>query len=139
MMRFLCQPRRALLAGLVVGAAVGLLVACGGAAKPSAAAALVARGRQLYVADGCESCHSLNGAASTGPTWKRLYASRVLLSSGRTIFAGGAYLTRHIVDPNAMTVHGYPGSVMADAISGDHLAAKPADVRALVALIESVR
>jgi hypothetical protein len=38
-----------------------------------------------------------------------------------------------------MTVNGYPGEVMAEAIQGDHLASKPADVRALVAFIETLK
>ena len=72
-------------------------------------------------------------------SWKGLYGSRVHLTSGVTVVADAAYLTKHIVDPNAMTVSGYPGDVMAEAIQGDDLASKPADVRALVAFIESVK
>jgi cytochrome c oxidase subunit II len=119
-----------------------LLSACGGStATPSSAAHLtpLQRGKQLYMADGCEDCHSLSGAAGTGPTWKGLFESRVALSSGRTVTADAAYLTKHIVDPDAMTVSGFPGSVMAEAIQSDGLAHKPADVRALVALIKSLK
>jgi hypothetical protein len=55
------------------------------------------------------------------------------------VLANAAYLTKHIVDPDAMTVNDFPGSVMAEAIQADHLARKPADVRALVAFIESLK
>ena len=111
----------------------------GGNAKATGGSSLVAQGRQLYVTQGCESCHTLNGNLSTGPSWKGLYGSRVRLANGRTVVATAAYLTKHTVDPNALTVSGYPGDVMAEAIQGDDLGRKPAYVRALVAFIESVR
>jgi cytochrome c oxidase subunit II len=118
------------------------LAACGGSAtsaRSSAHLTPLARGKQLYQADGCEDCHTLGGGVDTGPTWKGLYESRVTLSNGRTVTADVAYLTKHIVDPDAMTVRGFPGSVMAEAIQSDGLAQKPADVRALVALIKSLK
>jgi cytochrome c oxidase subunit 2 len=102
-------------------------------------AGLVARGRSLYTADGCSACHSLNGSRMTGPTWKGLAGSRVTLANGRTVVATAGYLTRHIVEPNALTVRGYPGGVMAQAIEGFDLGRKPADVRAIIAFIQSVR
>ena len=55
------------------------------------------------------------------------------------MIATAAYLTKHIVDPDAMTVSGFPGGVMAEAIQSDALASKPADVRALVAFIEQLK
>ncbi len=61
------------------------------------------------------------------------------LSAGGTLTADDAYLTRHIIEPNALTVAGYPGQVMAEAIAAFHLKSKPADVQALVAFIGSVR
>jgi cytochrome c oxidase subunit 2 len=122
---------------LVAVAAVATAACAGNAPVQLAKHALT--GRQLYVADGCEDCHSLDGTPSTGPTWRGLYGSRVELASGRFVTANAAYLVRHIVAPNAMTVHGYPGSVMAQAIAGDQLARRPAEVRKLVAFIESLR
>jgi mono/diheme cytochrome c family protein len=129
-------------AAIVAITLAALLAACGSgsAAKSSGARlTLLERGKQLYAADGCEDCHSLNGKPGSGPTWKGLYGGAVELSSGRTVTADVAYLTKHIVDPNAMTVRGFPGSVMAEAIQSDGLAGNPADVRALVALIKSLK
>lgn len=100
---------------------------------------LVARGRMLYQTDGCAGCHSLNGTRLTGPSWKGLAGSQVKLSSGRAVTADNAYLTKHIVEPNALTVQGYPADVMAQAIETLDLKSKPADVRALVAFIRSLR
>lgn len=100
---------------------------------------LVARGRALYQTDGCAGCHSLSGTRLAGPSWKGLAGSQVKLSNGRTITADDAYLTKHITEPNALTVHGYPAEVMAQAIETLDLKNKPAEVRALVAFIDSLR
>jgi cytochrome c1 len=132
----------ATLCGVVAAAA--LISACGGSASSTHTAAkhptsLAAQGRLLYASEGCEDCHSLDGTPDTGPSWKGLYGSRVHLTSGRTVIATAAYLTKHIVDPDAMTVSGFPGGVMAEAIQSDALASKPADVRALVAFIEQLK
>ena len=145
------MPRRALvhvlLTALAALAFAVLVAACGSSAPKhpksthtatSPSATLLSTGKQLYASDGCEDCHSLNGTPDTGPTWKGLYGSRVELTNGHTVTADSAYLTEHIVNPNALTVRGFPGSVMEEAIAGDGLPNKPADVRALVALIESL-
>jgi Cytochrome c len=105
---------------------------------PSAAGPLAARGAKLYQADGCAGCHSLNGTRLTGPSWRGLAGSRVELSDGKTVIASDAYLARHIVEPDAFTVQGYPSQVMAEAITALDLKSKPADVRALVAFIDSL-
>jgi cytochrome c oxidase subunit 2 len=134
------------LSAFAVLALAALLGACGSSkptkrpatASTSTGTSLLATGRHLYTAEGCEDCHSLNGTPDTGPTWKGLYGSRVELTNGHTVTADSAYLTEHIVNPNALTVRGFPGSVMEEAIAGDGLPNKPADVRALVALIESL-
>lgn len=138
----------ALLATLAALSFAVLVAACGSSTPKqprsvhtatSPGATLLSTGKQLYASDGCEDCHSLNGTPDTGPTWKGLYDSRVMLTTGRTVTADAAYLTEHIVDPDALTVRGFPGSVMAEAIRGDDLMDKPADVRALVALIKSLK
>jgi len=99
----------------------------------------VDRGHRLYEVDGCAGCHSLTGERMTGPSWKGLAGSTVQLADGRTIAASNTYLTDHIVNPNAWTVRGYPGEVMAAAIEGLDLSQHPKDVAALVAFIDSVR
>jgi cytochrome c1 len=136
--------RRAAAAACGVVAATALVAACGGSGSNGRASAkhptsLAAQGKLLYASQGCEDCHSLNGTPDTGPSWKGLYGSRVHLTRGATVIATAAYLTKHIVDPDALTVRGYPGDVMAEAIQGDQLASKPADVRALVAFIEQLK
>lgn len=142
------RPRRAALLACALALAAAGAGGCGGGSgsgasgaspAPGSPAALLARGRQLYVSDGCSGCHTLNGTRLSGPSWKGLAGSRVTLASGATILATDAYLRRHIVEPDALTVRGFPGEVMGEAIESLHLSAHPADVSALVAFIDSVR
>jgi cytochrome c2 len=112
-------------------------------AKPSALGpvpvtqALVARGKTLYSADGCSACHSLTGSAGAGPSLKGVAGSTVTLTTGQKITADDAYLERSILDPNAQIVKGYAAGVMAPAVATFDLAAKPNDVRALIAFVKS--
>jgi mono/diheme cytochrome c family protein len=129
---------------LLLAAAPCLAAGCGAsrsthsATIPRAGGSPVARGAVLYRDDGCSGCHSLNGTRLAGPSWKGLAGSRVTLTSGRRVIADDAYLTRHIVEPNALTVRGYPHGVMAQAIEALDLKHRPAEVRALVAFIDSL-
>lgn len=136
-------------AGHAIGAAPMLLLAvaaclavagCGGASRstPKAGGSLVARGAVLYQDDGCSGCHSLNGTRMVGPSWKGLAGSTVELTSGRTAIANNSYLIQHITEPNSLTVRGYPHGVMAQAIGVWQLKRHPAEVRALVAFIDSL-
>ena len=152
---------RWLVGGLVVGAIVlGLLVGAyeigrhrGGSEKAATApsttvpgttttatgSTATVRGKQLFTADGCMSCHSLDGAPGVGPTVKGLGGNRVQLSDGSTVTADDAYLAKAITDPDAEIVKGYQKGVMAGAISSFGLANKPQDVAALVAFIKAQR
>jgi mono/diheme cytochrome c family protein len=99
--------------------------------------ALVAQGKRLYGSDGCSACHSLTGGAGAGPSFKGLAGSTVTLATGQTVTADDGYLERAVADPDAQIVKGYNAGVMPAAIASYDLAAKPSDLRALVAFIKS--
>ena len=99
--------------------------------------ALVARGNELYKADGCQGCHALDGSTGVGPGFKGLAGSTVKLTNGRTVVADDPYLERAIIDPDADVVLGYRAGLMQAAVAGLNLRGKPADVRALVAFIKA--
>jgi mono/diheme cytochrome c family protein len=101
--------------------------------------ALVARGKNLYTADGCAACHSLTGSAGVGPSFKGLASSTVTLTNGQTLPADDAYLEHSLSDPDAQIVKGYRAGVMPAAIAGYNLTGKPNDIRALVAYIKSTK
>ncbi len=148
-----------LLIGLVVSISL-LLGACGGtvgptsgpsvlppAGSPSGAsgasgaagtpgADLAAQGQQLAQQEGCMGCHSTNGQAGTGPTWKGLFGSQVTLSDGTTVTADANYLQQSIVDPNAQIVQGYQPDIMPQNY-GQRLDSQ--QIQALVAYIESLK
>ncbi len=104
---------------------------------PAPGGASVATGKTLYTADGCVACHTLNGSASAGPTFKGLAGSTVTLTTGQTVTADDHYLDDSIRNPDAQIVKGYRAGVMPAAIAGFDLAAKPQDVAALVAFIKA--
>lgn len=70
------------------------------------------RGQKLYESLGCKACHSVDGSAGIGPTWKALYGSQVPLADGTTVSADDAYLKASILQPGAQTVAGYTAGAM---------------------------
>lgn len=71
-----------------------------------------ARGDRLVRTNGCIGCHSLDGAALPGPTWKGAYGSQVQLADGSTVTVDDAYLLTAIIDPNAQVHQGFPPGLM---------------------------
>jgi len=101
----------------------------------NATPALVSRGKTLSSSLGCEGCHTLSGAASTGPTWKGLAGSNVKLTTGETVKATDGYLILAIEQPDAEIVNGYSAGIMTTAIGNISLP----QAKALVAYIKSVK
>lgn len=99
--------------------------------------ALIAQGKTLFASAGCAGCHSLNGTAGAGPSLKGVAGGESTLTNGQKVTADDAYLARSMTDPDAQIVKGYSAGIMAPAVAGFDLAAKPGDVRALIAYIKS--
>jgi len=55
----------------------------------------------------CKACHSFDGAAGIGPTWKGLFGSNVDLANGTSVAADEVYLKEAILLPAASVVKGY--------------------------------
>lgn len=107
------------------------------ATTPAPGGASLATGRKLYTGYGCVACHTLDGSASAGPTFKGLAGSTVTLTTGQTVTADDRYLDESIRNPDAQISKGYRAGVMPAAIAGFDLAAKPQAVAALVAFIKA--
>jgi len=60
----------------------------------------------------CNTCHSIDGSAMVGPTWKGLYGSSRQFEDGSSVTADENYLRESIENPKAKIVKGYP-NVMA--------------------------
>jgi cytochrome c oxidase subunit II len=64
-------------------------------------------GAQLYQSRRCITCHSIDGSASVGPTFKGLFKSQVELQGGGKVAADENYIRESILDPQAKVVAGF--------------------------------
>lgn len=64
-------------------------------------------GKKTYETRGCKQCHSIDGAANTGPTWKGMFGHTVTLADGSTVTADENYIRESIIDPQAKVVKGF--------------------------------
>lgn len=92
-----------------------------------------AAGRTLATQNGCAGCHSTDGSALVGPTWKGLAGSQVKLANGSTVTADDAYLTESIKTPNAKVHEGFQPNLMPQVQLTDD------QIEDLVAYIKSVK
>lgn len=92
-------------------------------------------GRNLYATKACIGCHSLNGSAMTGPTWKGLWAQDGHKTSAGAVKVDESYLRESILEPNAKIAAGYSGGQMpsyAGQLSED-------DLKAIIEFIKTVK
>jgi len=112
--------------------AVAMAGASGAAATPATGAGnQVAQGQALAQSRGCVACHTVDGSARVGPTWKGLYGTTRPLADGSTVLADEGYLRRSIVEPQAQVAKGFP-PIMPPANLGNE------EVTALLAYIQSL-
>jgi cytochrome c oxidase subunit 2 len=64
-------------------------------------------GQKTYEQRGCKQCHSIDGSANTGPTWKGMFGSQVKLADGSTVTADENYVRESIMEPQAKIVAGF--------------------------------
>lgn len=104
-----------------------------GAAATTAAttgADLPAQGRQLAQNRGCLACHSIDGSAGVGPTWKGLYGKKETLTDGKIVVVNDKYLTESVRDPNAKIVKGFAPIMPPSPFSDQEMAALIAFIKA---------
>jgi len=92
-------------------------------------------GGRLLEEKGCLGCHTTDGTAKIGPTFKGLYGAPVtVLTNGkeRTIRADEAYLQESVRNPKTDVVKGYP-----DIMPPTQL--KPEELDAIVEYIETLK
>lgn len=81
------------------------------------------RGKELYVANGCQGCHSLDGSDGVGPTHQNLFGRTETMQDGSTVTVDSAYVYDSIVKPSAQIVEGYqPVMVPYDYLSDEEIA-----------------
>jgi cytochrome c oxidase subunit 2 len=86
----------------------GVLSGCGDDAPAKVElSAAGQRGKAVSDAQGCHSCHTIDGQRSMGPSWQGLAGSEVQLADGVTVTADEAYLERAIRDPRSEVRAGF--------------------------------
>lgn len=81
------------------------------------------RGKALYQSKACIGCHSLDGSAIVGPSFKGLYGSQQKMTDGSTHTADDAFITESIQQPQAKIVAGFEnkGAMPAMGLSDDEV------------------
>ncbi len=64
-------------------------------------------GEKLYTSKGCNACHSTDGSAKVGPSWKGIYGATHTLASGQTVKVDDNYIRESMVDPKAKVTAGF--------------------------------
>lgn len=64
-------------------------------------------GKKVFEGKACNSCHSVDGSAKIGPTFKGLYGKTETLADGSTVKVDDNYIRESILNPNAKVVKGY--------------------------------
>ena len=64
-------------------------------------------GKDLYLKNGCNACHSIDGSPGAGPTWKGLFGKERNFEDGSSTVADENYIRESIEIPSAKLVKGY--------------------------------
>lgn len=68
-------------------------------------------GATLYRAKGCNACHTVDGAAGTGPTWQGMYGTERTFNKAAAVVADENYLRESILEPAAKISAGFPNQM----------------------------
>ncbi len=74
---------------------------------PGAGESLVDYGARLYSQKACITCHSSDGKAGTGPTFKGIFGHTVDLEGGQSVEVDENYIRESILEPKAKVVRGF--------------------------------
>ena len=91
-------------------------------------------GKIQYERKGCNSCHTVDGTTSKGPSWKGKWGKMEKLNNGTTVQVDEAYVRESMMQPTAKVVQGFdPVMPTFQGLLRDH------EIRGLVAYIESLQ
>jgi len=91
----------------------------------------LAQGLALAKAKACLACHSVDGSAGVGPTWKGLYGKTESYADGSQEKVDDAVLAREMREPAAKVVKGFAPIMPKTELSDAELAALTAYIRSL--------
>ena len=102
-----------------------------GEAAAGGAGARVEQGRALSESKGCVACHTIDGTARVGPTWKGLYGKTENMRDGTTALVDDNYLRSFIRNPQARGVKGFAPVMPKIDLTDEELAALVAYIQSL--------
>ena len=89
-------------------------------------------GREIWAAEGCNACHSLDGSAVVGPSWLNLWNTTRNLADGTTTTVDEAYFVESIREPAVKIVEGFSPAM----IAYDEATVTEDEIQALIALLK---
>jgi cytochrome c oxidase subunit 2 len=92
-------------------------------------------GAQMYKTRGCYQCHSVDGTAGTGPTWKDMFGSQVPILGQGNVLADENYIRESIFYPQAKIHQGFPNPSPMSSFLGS---LNDQDVGAIIAYMKSI-
>lgn len=102
--------------------------------KIDPASSPVELGEKLWLQRGCKQCHSSNGKAGTGPTWKGTYGTEQAMAGGEQVKVDENYIRESILYPMKKIRDGYKGVM--PSYQGQ---LKDAEIDALIYYIKSLK
>ena len=90
-------------------------------------------GQELYVKNNCATCHSVDGTAGTGPTFKGVYGRKETLTTGQQVEVDENYIRESILRPQAKIVKGFETGNMPPFVFTDE------KIEALIAYLKTVK
>ncbi len=88
-------------------------------------------GERLYQQQGCQACHSLDGARGVGPSFQGLYGSERTFNDGTSTEADENYLRQSILEPGSRVVEGFQ-----NVMPASYSSLSEREVDALIAFIK---
>jgi cytochrome c oxidase subunit 2 len=91
-------------------------------------------GKLQWERKGCNSCHTVDGSKSKGPSWKGIYGKQEKLRGGATVLVNDDYLKESMMNPQAKVVDGFdPIMPTFQGLLKDH------EIRGLIEYIKSLQ
>ena len=84
----------------------------------------------------CKQCHTIDGTANTGPTFKDLWGREEEMNDGTKILVDENYVLESIINPNAHIVKGFAAPSAMPTFKGQ--LKEPRDINAIIAFLKTI-
>ena len=85
--------------------------------------ALIEKGKALFSAKICNTCHSIDGSKIVGPTMQGIWGRKEKMTDGTELYVDEKYFIRSIKEPNAQVVDGFVPAMPTLPVSDDEIKA----------------